>query len=390
MITRNNYEEFFLLYVDHELSAADRQMVESFVADHPDLGAELDLLAQCRFDPAREGFPDKSALLKPAVTGESLLLYIDGELDGEARRMVETRAQEDAAIQRELSLLRQTISEPDGSILFAQKEALYRREGERRIFYLPAFRVAAAALLLLLTGLAVFFLMRKKEGPLTAGASGGRNSRSAHSPQAVPRSTAPGAEYAGKNNHADVTRGPSLALYPSMKEPQPAGGMRGGRRDERRDGMQGVRAPGTEAVKAATPVAKEPVMETAVMETAADAKRIDNSHMALARIETGPSGHPLAVTGMATGMTKGGTFATDALREQGSAYSLHRDDPDHADMATSGDDGDKGDDEDAAPARKRRLRGVFRTVSRVFEKTTSQADDDRHGILIGNLQIALK
>jgi hypothetical protein len=93
---------------------------------------------------------------------------------------------------------------------------------------------------------------------------------------------------------------------------------------------------------------------------------------------------------MEAGTIKGGTFATDALREEGSVASRPGEDPDRADVAESGADGDKGEDADAGPSRKRRLRGVFRKVSRVFERTTSQADEERHGILIGNLQIALK
>jgi anti-sigma factor RsiW len=40
-ITRSNYEEFFLLYVDGELSPEQCDAVEAFTALHPDLQEEL-------------------------------------------------------------------------------------------------------------------------------------------------------------------------------------------------------------------------------------------------------------------------------------------------------------------------------------------------------------
>jgi hypothetical protein len=363
MITRHNYEEFFLLYVDHELSATDRQMVESFVADHPDLRAELNVLMQCRLDPAMDAFPDKATLLRPVVTEESLLLYMDGELDEEARQTVEVRAQENPAVGRELALLRQTVNEPDTTILFAKKEALYKREGKRRIAFLPLFRLAAAALLLLLAGLAVLLLMKRKEGPAVTGTStkgnGSQpmnaqpvNAQVASSRQTNTRNAAPNPV---KNSEPAVTRDASRALYPS----------------------------------------REAAQDVAPEELTYEAKK-SNNPIAVARIETDRSGHPLPGPGVDVGSIKGGTFATDALREEGTATTLPGEDPDHADLADSGTDADKGkdadngEDPDAASPRKRRLRGVFRTVSRVFERTTGQGDEGRHGILIGNLQIALK
>jgi len=83
MITRDNYEEFFLLYTDNELSAADVHAVEQFVADHPDLREELEALLQCRLSPDTHlAFPDPKALLKPepedSAYARTLLYYIDG------------------------------------------------------------------------------------------------------------------------------------------------------------------------------------------------------------------------------------------------------------------------------------------------------------------------
>ena len=40
MIRNDNYYEYFLLYVDNELSAAQREAVEEWVAANPDLREE--------------------------------------------------------------------------------------------------------------------------------------------------------------------------------------------------------------------------------------------------------------------------------------------------------------------------------------------------------------
>ena len=97
MITGDNYQEFFLLYVDNELSAADRSMVEEWVAANPDLQEEWESLLSCRILPEEElVFRDKQSLLRIAgninesnYTGY-FLSYTDDELNDKDRQMVES------------------------------------------------------------------------------------------------------------------------------------------------------------------------------------------------------------------------------------------------------------------------------------------------------------
>ncbi len=68
-INRHNYEEYFILYMDNELSSDDRRKVELFVKENPDLQEELDLLMQTQLIPDNSFvFDGKEQLLKDPDT----------------------------------------------------------------------------------------------------------------------------------------------------------------------------------------------------------------------------------------------------------------------------------------------------------------------------------
>ena len=107
VINRENYEEFFLLYVDGELSATEKQAVELFVQEHTDLGFELDLLKQVQLSAEQIDFPGKSLLYHgegtvaaDAEMEEQVLLYIDHELDEPSEKQLAMRKAEVLSIKR--------------------------------------------------------------------------------------------------------------------------------------------------------------------------------------------------------------------------------------------------------------------------------------------------
>ena len=63
-INRNNYETFFLNYLDRELSPADRQSVEKFISENADLQKEFLLLQQTILSPADIVFEPKASLFR--------------------------------------------------------------------------------------------------------------------------------------------------------------------------------------------------------------------------------------------------------------------------------------------------------------------------------------
>lgn len=73
MVNMENYEEYMLLYADRELSAEEEQALLRFVAQHPQLQAELEAYAATRLQPdVSIVYADKEQLLKTAPAGRSI------------------------------------------------------------------------------------------------------------------------------------------------------------------------------------------------------------------------------------------------------------------------------------------------------------------------------
>lgn len=162
-INRHNYEEYFILYLDNELNAADRKMVESFAALHPDLKDELDILAQFKLTPDTDiVFDTKEELFKstdslPVDLQNTLLSYIDGELNTVESRNLESVILNNSAAKAELELLQKTKLEPE-EIIFEDKASLYRRE-KTYVIGVKWWRIAAAAVLLVGLGITTLILI---------------------------------------------------------------------------------------------------------------------------------------------------------------------------------------------------------------------------------------
>ncbi len=150
-INRNNYEEYFLLYTDNELSVAERNMVDTFVAANPDLQEELLMLQQSVVKPMEVDFPGKAGLLKPetinTATEEKLLLLLDNELKGKEKAAVLSLIQYNNAVKKEWEILQQTKLAVADNIIFNHKPLLYKKE-EGKVVAIKWWRIAAAAMLI--------------------------------------------------------------------------------------------------------------------------------------------------------------------------------------------------------------------------------------------------
>lgn len=170
-INRHNYEEFFLLYIDKELGAEDRAMVEAFVAANPDLKEELELLQQTTFtadtvvDPQLVQSLLKAETEESSISEELLLLHLDKELNTQQTAKVEQALQKDEQLQKEFRWLQRSQLTADETIVFPDKSILYRESQPARVFFMgtAARRWAAAAAVIVLLASGMWLMNSKQE-----------------------------------------------------------------------------------------------------------------------------------------------------------------------------------------------------------------------------------
>ena len=154
-INRQNYETYFLLWVDGELSIQEQNDVEQFIDKNPDLAIELALLQDAKL-PIDDAivYSNKESLLKiesPALSlstyEEYFLLYIDNELSNKEKQDVELFVLQHPALQAEFLLLQKTILTKE-TIIFTNKELLYKKdENEKPVIFFSWRKLAIAAAL---------------------------------------------------------------------------------------------------------------------------------------------------------------------------------------------------------------------------------------------------
>ena len=176
-INRHNYEEYFLLYIDNELSVDQKKQVELFVEENPDVEEELVMLKQSRLLPDDSiVFDKKHLLMKEENASHSsnhsfinlnnyeqwLIMYVDDELSAEEKLAVERFALTHPHVQQELDHI-STDQIAAEEIVFPDKEVLYRREKTVRVISMQWWRVAVAAVLIISAGITVYSVLINKD-----------------------------------------------------------------------------------------------------------------------------------------------------------------------------------------------------------------------------------
>lgn len=150
-----NYEEFFILYMDNELSEEQVKMVDEFLSANPDLRAEFEILMSTKLPLDEFNFDKKDLLaesMKLSSVDEELLLYIDNELPTDKKNIVELEIASNKEYQLQYQALVQTKLDAYETVIYPNKKELYRRT-ERVIAFKPWMRVAAAVVVIAIGGM---------------------------------------------------------------------------------------------------------------------------------------------------------------------------------------------------------------------------------------------
>ena len=153
-ISRDNYEEYFLLYADNELTDSEKAQVLMFVKDNKDLEEEFRMIHYtiARPDLTIE-FTDKSFLLKNDPSSfineknyeEVFVLYHDKELTEAQKRETESFLYAHPQLKNDFDLIGLARLAPADEIHFPDKKSLYKKEKSGKVISVVFWRMLAAA-----------------------------------------------------------------------------------------------------------------------------------------------------------------------------------------------------------------------------------------------------
>jgi hypothetical protein len=370
VITRDNYEAFFVMYVDDELNATERKAVEQFIEQNPDLEEEMVMLQQSvlRADD-HIVFEQKELLFKgdehtsinEQNCEEYFVRYGDDELTNAEKEKVEQFVYYHPKYQADFELIQQVKLVPDNNLSFPDKTYLYRtEEDDNRVIAFPWRRFTAAAVAIMVIGTLAWYI---------AGNTGNRNevakgtpfTKSTNDNNIRPEVVSPNNIEPGKtaeDNGVAVAKTPApvntitgdkqpdnIVVAASHKKNIPE------RSNKRRSSY-------VQPIETPTPEQDPEITDIAIASKPVEVV-IDNPYQK-------PAVKGTEITGTVAQQVPVHTVAskTNDEPDQSSTYVLN------------------------APINKTPLRGFFRKVSRVVEKVTTP-EEGKKGVRIANLEIAL-
>jgi len=151
-ITRENYEPFFMDYIEGNLPESMIDQFLDFLNQNPDLKEELHLFEEVNLPKEHVVFQEKQQLHKSSADETRRLeniaiAYLEGDWDVAENKTIETYFSTNPEFKREYDLFAKTQLRPDFEIKYPEKQKLYRKSGATIVMNWVA-RVAAVLVLI--------------------------------------------------------------------------------------------------------------------------------------------------------------------------------------------------------------------------------------------------
>jgi hypothetical protein len=159
LINRNNYESFFLDFIEGRLNAEEEAGLMAFLAENPELKLELDQFENIHLLPEPAFFNGKDKLKKnlahfSEINEENFDQYcvakMEGDLDETLSKSFDNYLSEHPERLKDYKLLLQTFLEPDKTIVFEEKQKLRHRHivaNKNRILSLVSIAASIALII---------------------------------------------------------------------------------------------------------------------------------------------------------------------------------------------------------------------------------------------------
>ena len=169
-INRNNYEEYFLDFLDGKLSPSDENLLMLFLTANPDLKSELELFEADKIPVAQISFENKIGLKKSGILSsvtlnnfdELCIARMEGNLDRKEIIEFDKFIARNKKKEKEYNLYKLTKIQTDKFVVFRNKVSL--KKNEKKVFVLKKnyqwISVAASIIILL----AIYLFLPKEKG----------------------------------------------------------------------------------------------------------------------------------------------------------------------------------------------------------------------------------
>lgn len=150
-ITKDNYEEFFLDFLEGDLSEHDFTALEEFLLINPELKEELEQMELLNLEPQKECFVEKSNLKKSAYEADFdsyCIARIEGDLHSEELQEFETFIESRKELLDSAVLYEKTLLEADKRVVCPDKDGLYKKVSAGYFHIVWPYLVAASVAVL--------------------------------------------------------------------------------------------------------------------------------------------------------------------------------------------------------------------------------------------------